>query len=419
MENKIYFCIDLKTFYASVECVERHLDPFNTNLVVANPERGRGAICLAVSPKMKMLGVKNRCRLYEIPKNINYIIAMPRMKKYIEYSANIYEIYLKYFSKDDIHVYSIDEAFIDVSKYFKLYKVEPITLVKEVIKEIKDTTGITATAGVGTNMYLAKVALDITAKHSVSNIGYLDEEKYKKDLGNHKPLTDFGQIGKGISESLKKMGIYTMNDIANAEPRKLYNKFGVNAKYLIDHSKGIEPCTIQEIKQYKPKTNSISTNQILFKDYNYADALLVTKEMVELLSLELITKNLKTESINLYVGYSKDFIEPSKGSKKLEIATNVYTDLLKEYEKLYSKIVSKIEPIRRIGISFGKLSSDNYEQLNLFVNQEKKDKEKNIERTINILKNKFGKNLLLKGINLQENATTTVRNNLIGGHNAY
>ena len=419
MENKIYFCIDLKTFYASVECVERHLDPFNTNLVVANPERGRGAICLAVSPKMKMLGVKNRCRLYEIPKNINYIIAMPRMKKYIEYSANIYEIYLKYFSKDDIHVYSIDEAFIDVSKYFKLYKVEPITLVKEVIKEIKDTTGITATAGGGTNMYLAKVALDITAKHSVSNIGYLDEEKYKKDLGNHKPLTDFGQIGKGISESLKKMGIYTMNDIANAEPRKLYNKFGVNAKYLIDHSKGIEPCTIQEIKQYKPKTNSISTNQILFKDYNYADALLVTKEMVELLSLELVTKNLKTESINLYVGYSKDFIEPSKGSKKLEIATNVYTDLLKEYEKLYSKIVSKIEPIRRIGISFGKLSSDNYEQLNLFVNQEKKDKEKNIERTINILKNKFGKNLLLKGINLQENATTTVRNNLIGGHNAY
>ena len=419
LENKVYFCIDLKTFYASVECVERHLDPFSTNLVVADPSRGKGAICLAVSPKMKMLGVKNRCRLYEIPKNIDYMIAMPRMEKYIEYSANIYEMYLKYFSKDDIHVYSIDEVFIDASKYFKLYKVKPLELVQNIIKKIKETTGITATAGVGTNMYLAKVALDITAKHSVSNIGYLDEEKYKKELGNHRPLTDFWQIGKGISESLRKMGIYTMNDIANTDPRKLYNKFGVNAKFLIDHSKGIEPCTIQEIKGYKPKSNSISTNQILFKDYNYQDALLVTKEMVELLSLELINKNLKTESINLYIGYSKDCIEPSKGSKRLEIATNTYTDLLEEYEKLYIKIVSKIEPIRRIGISFGRLSSDDYEQLNLFVNQEKKDKEKNIERTINIIKSKFGKNLILKGINLQENATTTIRNKLIGGHNAY
>lgn len=418
MKEKIYFCIDLKTFYASVECVERHLDPFNTNLVVANPERGRGAICLAVSPKMKMLGVKNRCRIYEIPKNIEYITAMPRMKKYIEYSANIYEIYLKYFSKDDIHVYSIDEAFIDASKYFTLYKMSPITLAKKVINDIKNTFGITATAGVGTNMYLAKVALDITAKHSIDNIGYLDEEKYIKDLGTHTPLIDFWQIGRGIQEALRKMGLYTMNDIAKTDPRKLYNKFGINAQLLIDHSKGIEPCTIKEIKSYKPKSNSISTSQILFKDYIYEDAEMVMKEMVELLSLDLVKKNLKTECISLYIGYSKDSIQASKASKKLEVATNIYQDLIKEYEKLYKKIVSKIEPIRRIGISFGRLSSDNYEQLNLFINQDKKDKQKAIENAVNLIKDRFGKNLILKGLDLNENATTIIRNTLIGGHNA-
>ena len=200
--EKSFLCIDLKTFYASVECVERHLDPFNTNLVVADPSRGRGAICLAVTPKMKMLGVKNRCRIYEIPPNIKYIVALPRMKKYIEYSANIYAIYLKYFSKDDIHVYSIDEAFIDVTKYLRLYKVTAIELAKIVINDIFNKYGITATAGVGTNLYLAKVALDITAKHSVTNIGFLNEEKYKKELWHHRPLKDFWQIGNGIEKRL-------------------------------------------------------------------------------------------------------------------------------------------------------------------------------------------------------------------------
>ena len=236
MSEKVYYCIDLKSFFASVECVERHLDPFETNLVVADPARGNGAICLAVSPKMKMLGVRNRCRIFEIPKSIEYITALPRMKKYIEYSANIYEIYLKYFSKDDIHVYSIDEVFIDASRYFSLYKLSKIDLAKKVMDDIYDTYGITATAGIGTNMYLAKIALDITAKHTATNIGYLDEEKYIKELGNHTPLTDFWQVGKGTTETLRKMGIYTMNDISKTDPRKLYNKFGINAKYLIDHS---------------------------------------------------------------------------------------------------------------------------------------------------------------------------------------
>lgn len=418
MEGKTFFCIDLKTFFASVECVERHLDPFETNLVVADPARGNGAICLAISPKMKMLGIRNRCRIFEIPKNVEYIVALPRMQKYIEYSSKIYEIYLKYFSKDDIHVYSIDEVFIDATKYFSLYKLSKIDLAKKVIADIYDTYGITATAGIGTNMYLAKIALDITAKHSPTNIGYLDEEKYKKELGNHTPLTDFWQVGKGTAETLRKMGIYTMNDISKADPRRLYNKFGINAKYLIDHSKGIENCTIKEIKDYKPKSNSISTSQILFKDYNYEDAKKVMKEMVEVLSLQLVKKNLKTESISLYVGYSKDVIEASKISKKLQVATNIYKDLSKEYEKIYDKIVSKIAPIRRIGISFGRLSSDDYEQLSLFVNQEKKDKEKNIEKTINNIKEKFGKNSILKGLDLEENATAMIRNKLIGGHNA-
>ena len=285
--NRYYLCIDLKTFYASVECVERGLDPFNTNLVVADPDRGQGTICLAVSPKMKMLGVKNRCRVFEIPPNIKYIMATPRMKKYIEYSANIYGIYLKYFSKDDIHVYSIDEAFMDVTNYLKLYKVNAIELAKTIIKDIFKTHGITATAGVGTNMYLAKIALDITAKHSSTNIGYLDEEKYKKELWHHRPLSDFWQVGKGIERRLNKMRIFDMYDIAHTDQKKLYKEFGVNAEYLIDHSLGKESCTISDIKKYKSKTNSITNSQVLFEDYSFDKARLVLKEMVEIRKLEI------------------------------------------------------------------------------------------------------------------------------------
>ena len=236
--QKFYLCIDLKTFYASVECVERGLDPFNTNLVVADSTRGKGTICLAVTPKMKMLGVKNRCRIFEIPPTIKYIIATPRMKKYIEYSANIYAIYLKYFAKEDIHVYSIDEAFMDATKYLKMYNSTPIELAKKIMKDIYITYGITATAGIGTNMYLSKIALDITAKHNSSNIGYLDEEKYKKELWHHKPLKDFWQVGNGIEKRLNKMGILDMYDVAHTNPKKLYKEFGINAEYLIDHSWG-------------------------------------------------------------------------------------------------------------------------------------------------------------------------------------
>ena len=416
--QKYYLCIDLKTFYASVECVERGLDPFSTNLVVADSSRGKGTICLAVSPKMKMLGVKNRCRIFEIPQTIKYITAKPRMKKYIEYSANIYAIYLKYFSKEDIHVYSIDEAFMDATKYLKLYKSNPIELAKIIIKDIFKTYGITAPAGIGTNMYLAKIALDITAKHNPNNIGYLDEEKYKKELWHHKPLSDFWQIGKGIEKRLNKMRIYDMYDIAHTNQKKLYKEFGINAEYLIDHSIGKESCTIADIKAYKPKTNSISNSQVLFEDYSFEKARLVLKEMVELGSLRLIESNLLTDSIGIYIGYSKDIIKASGGTKKLTNYTNIYSELLKSFLEIYDKTTNRNIAIRRIGINFAHTVETENIQLSLFTDQEKIDRERKLELTICSIKNKMGKNMIIRGMDLEEGATTITRNKLIGGHNS-
>ena len=416
--QKYYLCIDLKTFYASVECVERGLDPFNTNLVVADESRGKGTICLAVSPKMKMLGVKNRCRIFEIPPTIKYMIAMPRMKKYIEYSANIYAIYLKYFAKEDIHVYSIDEAFMDVTNYLKMYKMNPIELAKVIINDIYKTYGITATAGIGTNMYLAKIALDITAKHSATNIGYLDEEKYKKELWHHKPLSDFWQIGKGIERRLNKMRIFTMYDVSHTDPKKLYKEFGINAEYLIDHSWGKESCTIADIKKYKPKTNSITNSQVLFEDYSFEKARLVLKEMVELGSLRLIENNLVTNTIGLYIGYSKDIVKATGGTKKIINYSNVYTELLKTFLDIYDKTTNRNVAIRRIGVNFANVIETENVQLSLFTDQEKIDKERKLELTMSSIKNKMGKNTILRGMNLEEGATTLVRNKLIGGHNS-
>lgn len=415
MQN-IFLCIDLKTFYASVECVERGLDPFTTNLVVADPSRGKGTICLAVSPKMKMLGVKNRCRIYEIPPNIKYILATPRMKKYIEYSANIYDIYLKYFSKEDIHVYSIDEAFMDVTKYLKLYKSSEIELAKIIIKDIYKTYGITATAGIGTNMYLAKIALDITAKHSATNIGYLDEEKYKKELWHHKPLTDFWQIGHGIERRLSKLRLYDMYDVAHAEQKKLYKEFGVNAEYLIDHAWGKESCTIADIKKYKPQSRCISNSQVLFEDYSFEKARLVLKEMVELGSLRLIDEHALTNTAKLYIGYSKNEIPATGGTERINNYTNVYSELVSAFLKIYDRTTNRHVSIRRIGISFDNIQEDEYVQLDLFKNQEKMDKERKLELVINQLKNEMGKNMILRGMNLEQGATALVRNTLIGGH---
>ena len=416
--QKYYLCIDLKTFYASVECVERGLDPFNTNLVVADTSRGKGTICLAISPRMKMLGVKNRCRLYEIPPNIKYIAAMPRMKKYIEYSANIYAIYLKYFAKEDIHIYSVDEGFMDATNYLKMYQMNPIELAKTIIKDIYITYGITATAGIGTNMYLAKIALDITAKHSVTNIGYLDEEKYKKELWHHRPLSDFWQIGKGIERRLNRMRIFDMYDIAHTEPKKLYKEFGINAEYLIDHSWGKESCTIADIKAYQPKSNSISNSQVLSEDYTFKNARLVVKEMAEQGSLRLIENKLSTDSVGLYIGYSKDVIKATGGTKKLDSYTNVYSELSKALLEIYDKTTDRDVEIRRIGVTFGNVIETENVQLSLFTDQDKVDKERKLELTMSNIKNRMGKNTIIRGMDLQEGATTILRNGLVGGHNA-
>lgn len=416
--NRIIICIDLKTFYASVECVERNLDPFNTNLVVADPERGKGTICLAISPKMKMLGVKNRCRVFEIPQNIKYIMAKPRMSKYIEYSANIYGIYLKYVSKEDIHVYSIDEAFLDVTDYLKTYNMNAMQLTKVIIKDIYDTYGITATAGIGTNLYLAKIALDIISKHIVTNIGWLDEEKYKRELWHHKPLTDFWQIGKGIEKRLNKLHIYDMYDLAHYNNKKLYDEFGVNAELLIDHSVGKETCTIADIKAYKPKSKSISTNQVLFEDYSWEKARLVLKEMVELKSIELVQNNIITDTIRLYIGYSKNEIKATGGTMKLSLKTNTYTELLRAFLRLFDKTTNPNYKIRRIGISFENVEKENYIQLDFLVDREKIEKERKVEYAIGGIKRQMGNNAILKGINYEEGATTKLRNTLIGGHNA-
>ena len=415
--QRTYLCIDLKTFFASVECVERNLDPFSTNLVVADVERSKNSICLAITPKMKMLGIKNRCRICDIPPNIKYIAAKPRMSLYMKYCGDIYGTYLKYFSKDDIHVYSIDEVFIDITGYLSTYNKNPQNLAKMVIDDVYNTYGITATAGIGTNLYLAKIALDISAKHSVSNMGYLDEEKYKKELWHHKPLTDFWQVGPGTEKRLNKMKLFDMYDVAHADQKKLFKMFGINAEYLIDHAWGREPCTIADIKKYKPKSNSISNSQILFKDYTYYEARTVLKEMVERISLRLVKENKISNVIQLYVGYSKDIIGASGGARHLENYTSNYSELLKSFLNLYDETTNRNVGIRRLGVSLGNVIDGDNQQLSLFSNQEKLDKEKELELTINNLKDTMGKNIILRGTNFLEEATARERNKMIGGHN--
>lgn len=417
MAKKVYLCIDLKCFFASVECVERNLDPFKTDLVVADPSRGNGAICLAISPSLKAKGVKNRCRIFEIPKNIDYIVALPRMKKYIEHSSKIYSIYLKYVSEEDILVYSIDECFLDVTHYLKLYKMNEKQLAKMIIDDVYKQTNICATVGIGTNMFLAKIALDITAKKSKDFMGYLDEEKFKEEIWHHRPITDIWNIGNGIASRLKKYGAFDLYDVAHMDEEILYKEFGVNAEFLIDHSKGIEPCTIKEVHNYVRKNNSMSNNQILFEDYKYEDAFLVLKEMVELNVLELVDKHLVTNSIYLHVGYSKDVIKPVGASMKLDEYTSSYAKLNEYFITLFKKNVDKNHLIRRIGIGFGNVVDESYATYNLFTDIEKEQKERKVQEAIIQIKKKFGKNSILKAMNMQEKATTRKRNKLIGGHN--
>ena len=416
--SKYYMVIDLKSFYASVECVARGLDPMTAKLVVADPERKKGTICLAVSPAMKALGVKNRCRVYEIPPDIEYIIAMPRMQLYLDTSAEIYGIYLKYVSKDDIHVYSIDEAFLDVTSYLKLYQMTPHELALAIMDDIQATTGLRATCGIGTNMYLAKIALDILAKHAKDYIAELDEESYKKRLWNHKPLTDFWRVGPGIARRLNTMGLVTMEDVAKCPEKLLYNEFGSEAEYLIDHSKGIEPTTIYDIKHYRQKSHSLSRSQILPRDYDVQEAKLALKEMVDLLCLDLVDAHVVTNNISLYIGYTKGTLPPVNSSTKIDITTNSVRIIREAFVKKYDAIVAPGSKIRKIGISCGSLIDEAFEQYSFFVDPAELQKDRQISRSVNAIRGRFGKNAILKGMNLEAAGTTIERNSQIGGHKA-
>ena len=417
MNKRTYICIDLKSFYASVECRERGLDPMTTNLVVADLERSEKTICLAVSPAMKALGIPGRCRIFEIPKQIEYIAAPPRMQLYIDYAAEIYAIYLKYIAKEDIHVYSIDEVFLDVTNYLTMYQMTAKELGITIMNDILENTGITATCGIGTNLYLAKVALDITAKHVEDHIGELDEESYCKILWNHKPLTDFWRVGAGTQKRLESIGISTMGEIARADEDMLYKLFGIDAELLIDHAWGKEPTLMSDIKNYKPKANSLGSGQVLGCDCNYEKGKLIVKEMADLLCLEMVDKGLVTNSITLHIGYNSRFEKKqAHGTTTMTVTTNSAKQMIKYAVELYDRIIDKHTPIRRFTVTFNNVIDEVYQQYDLFTNLEEVEKEHKIQKAMLDIKDKYGKNAILKGMNLQEGATTMERNKQIGGH---
>lgn len=492
--QKIYMCIDLKTFYASVECVERGLNPLKTNLVVADKSRTEKTICLAVSPALKQYGIGGRARLFEVlskvkeinkvrrkdngykkftgksvnddilkkdkTKELDLIIAPPRMAHYIDYSANIYNIYLKYIAKEDIFVYSIDEVFMDLTNYLKYYKLSPKELITKIIKDVYDTTGITATGGIGTNLFLAKVAMDVVAKHTEANkfgvrIAELNEMSYRKMIWNHLPITDIWRVGKGISKRLEEYGMYTMGDVARCSINNedlLYKLFGVNAELLIDHAWGYEPCTIESIKNYKPLAKSISSGQVLQCPYDYNKTKLIVREMADLLALDLVSKKLVTEQLVLTIGYDIDNItedyngeitidhygraipKSAHGTINLDYKTSSSKIIIEAMIKLYERIINPKLLVRRVNMCATKLASEEdekckvrYRQLDLFSNLEEKDnkldynrealkEENNLQNVMLKIKEKYGKNAILKGMDLEDGATTMDRNRQIGGH---
>ena len=507
MKNRIYIAIDLKSFYASVECVERRLDPLTTNLVVADASRTEKTICLAVSPSLKAYGVSGRARLFEVVQKVkevnalrlrkapervfsgasfndmevksspnislDYIAAPPRMAHYIEYSTRIYNIHLKYIAPEDIHVYSIDEVFIDVTNYLNTYNLSARELATKMILDVHKTTGVTASAGIGTNLYLSKVAMDIQAKRIPTDqngvqIAELDEISYRRLFWSHRPLTDFWRIGKGYARKLEEQGLFTMGDIARCSIGKstdyynedlLYKLFGITAELLIDHAWGWEPCTIADIKAYKPSTNSIGSGQVLQCAYTFNKAKLIVREMTDLLVLDLVDKRLVTDQLVLTVGYDiENFTNPKiKKSYRGAITTDHYgrsvpkaahgtTNLGRQTSstklimdavmELFEGIVGKNLLVRRINITANHVideatvqKTDNIEQLNLFTDyvdmQKRKEeekielaREKKVQKAILEIKKKYGKNAILKGMNLEEGATTLDRNMQIGGHKA-
>ncbi|MCI5569150.1 MAG: DNA methylase [Lachnospiraceae bacterium] len=505
MKEKIrqYIAIDLKSFYASVECREMGRDPLTTNLVVADKSRTEKTICLAVSPSLKSCGVPGRPRLFEVVQKVkeindirrakapgrrftgisddsreldsdsglelSYIVAPPRMAYYMQYSIQIYNIYLKYVAPEDIFAYSIDEVFIDATQYLETYGMTAGELAMTMIRDVLKNTGITATAGIGTNMYLCKIAMDIVAKHIEADsngvrIAQLDEMSYRKLLWDHRPLTDFWRVGRGYAKRLEKLGLFTMGDIARCSIGResdyyneelLYKQFGVNAELLIDHAWGYEPCTMEQVKQYKPETNSISSGQVLHCPYEADKAKLIIKEMTDLLVLELVEKGLMTDQIALTIGYDiENMIDPKRRKKYHgEITTDAYgrkipkhahgttnlpchtssTRLITEHvTELFDRIIDKDLLVRRVNITANRIVgedfedvSDKYEQLDLFTDLEAVEKqkaalgrEKNMQKALIEIKKKFGKNAVLRGMNFEEGATARDRNAQIGGHKA-
>ena len=497
--NRFYVCIDLKSFYASVECIERNLDPLTTNLVVADESRTNKTVCLAITPSLKQYGLGGRARLFEVKKRIrevnyerkrnnnyksfisksyndnelkknknlelDFIIAPPRMKHYMKYSTEIYNVYLKYIAPEDIYVYSIDEVFCDITSYLKYNKATPEEFVAKIILDVYKTTGITATAGIGTNLFLAKIAMDIVAKKTIPNkygvrIAALDVMSYRKKLWHHKPLTSFWRVGKGYTKKLEKNGIYTMGDIARCSLENediLYKLFGVNAELLIDHAWGYEPCTISDIKAYKPAVNSITTGQVLHSPYDYNKTKLIIREMADLLALDLVAKKKVTDQLVLIIGYDIDNLSDSftkdnykgeieidhygrcvpkhaRGTINIDHKTSSSKVIMDHMVKLFDKIINKDLLVRRINIVANNVKDESlvknkneYEQLDLFTNIEEKDKlkkrdiedekrEKELQDVVLNIKNRYGKNAILKGMNLEEGGTTIDRNKQVGGH---
>ena len=420
--QKSFICIDLKSFYASVECVERGLDPFKTNLVVADPTRSQSTICLAITPAMKKLGVKNRCRIHEIPAGIEYITAMPRMQLYIDYSARIYSIYLRYISKEDIHVYSIDECFMDVTNYLSLYHMTEKEMAVELMDAVMKETGITATAGIGTNLYLAKVAMDIVAKHVEDHIGILNEISYRQQLWDHRPLSDFWRIGSRTERKLAGYGIHTMGDIAYTSVTSedwLYKMFGIDAELLIDHAWGLESCDIHDIKNYHTEEHSLSNGQVLMRNYSFEEAAVVVREMTDVLVLDLVSKGLITGSVTLWIAYDHRYERPSShGTVRLTSLTNSSSTIMDEVDKLYQKITDRHTGIRRIEICANRVMPEGYLQYDLFTDPATVEKEKNLQQAILDVKKRYGKNAIMRGANLLDCSTYRERNNQIGGHRA-
>lgn len=418
MEQRQYLCIDQKSFYATVECVARGLDPMTTDLVVADPERSENTICLAVSTHMKKLGVKNRCRIKEIPPHIKHIVAPPRMQLYIDCAAEIYGVFLKYLAPEDIYVYSIDESFLDVTPYLRMYGMQTKELAKMIMKDVRDTVGTICTCGIGTNLYLAKIALDLTAKHAEDFIGELDEESYRGKLWDHRPITDFWRISTGTEARLKRYGISTMRGIAMADEECLYRCFGIDAELLIDHAWGREPTTIADIKGYKSKSKSLSSSQVLMRDYKYSEGELIAKEMIDQLCIDMAAKKLVTESISLYVGYSyTEGVPGVGGTAQFARPTNLAVEVVPAIAALYRRIVNPTYVIRRIGLSCnGVVEDPQMLQLNMFEDVNRQLREKALQEALLAIRAKYGKNSVLKGMNYQEAATGRERNNQIGGH---